>query len=78
MKKSVSIPDDVWSAAEAAAEDDHTTVSALVSEALSRLLSVRAGLREVRAWERDHGALTAEELAEADEVLTRAGVTTVS
>lgn len=72
MKKSVSIPDDVWSAAEAAAEDDHITVSALVSEALFSLLAVRAGLREVWAWERDHGALTAEELAEADKLLARA------
>ena len=78
VKKSISVPDDVWSAAEAAAEDEHTTVSALVSEALSNLLAVRAGLRSVRDWERDHGSLTAEELAEADALLTNAGVTTIS
>ena len=78
VKKSISVPDDVWSAVEAAAEDEHTTVSALVSEALSNLLAVRAGLRSVREWERDHGALTAEESATADALLADAGVTTVS
>jgi hypothetical protein len=77
VKKSISVPDDVWAAAEAAAKDEHTTVSALVSEALTRWLAVRSSLRSVQEWELEHGAFTAEELAEADALLAGAGVTAV-
>ena len=74
-KKSVSVPDVIWSAAESEAEASHTTVSALVTEALENLLAIRAGLRAVQEWEREHGALTHEELVEADAILDDAGVT---
>jgi hypothetical protein len=74
VKKSVSVPDIVWSAAEEAAANGHTTVSALVTEALENLLAVREGLAAVREWEREHGALTMEELVEAEAILDQAGI----
>ena len=69
VKKSVSVPDVIWSAAEDEAANGHTTVSALVAEALENLLAIRTGQRAVRDWEGEHGALTPEELAEADALL---------
>ena len=44
VKKSVSVPDVIWSAAEVAAADRHMTVSALVTEALENYLKIQAGL----------------------------------
>ena len=75
VKKSVSVPDIIWSAAEAEAEASHTTVSALVAEGLEYLLAIRAGQHAVRDWEAEHGAFTPEEIAEADAALDAAGVT---
>jgi hypothetical protein len=74
VKKSLSVPDVIWAAAEDEAANGHTTVSALVTEALENLLAIRDGLRAVREWEREHGKLTAEELAEADAILDKYGV----
>jgi hypothetical protein len=74
VKKSISVPDVIWAAAEDEAANGHTTVSALVTEALESLLAIRAGLRAVREWEREHGEFTAEELAEADAILDSHGV----
>jgi hypothetical protein len=74
VKKSVSVPDVVWAAAEAEAVNGHTTVSALVTEALEHLLAIRAGLQAVADWESEHGVLSAEALAEADATLDAAGV----
>lgn len=74
MKKSVSVPDVVWSAAEAEAEAADTTVSALVAEGLEYLLALREGQRAAAAWEAEHGAFSPEEIAEADAALDAAGV----
>ena len=74
VKKSLSFPAEVWAAAEAEAEAEHTTLSAFVAAAVEHHAAIRAGQRAVREWEREHGALTAGELAEADEALDRAGV----
>ena len=74
MKKSLSFPAEVWAAAEAEAAAQHTTLSAFVVEAVEHHAAIRAGQRAVREWEREHGALTAEELADADAILDRAGV----
>lgn len=68
-KKSVSVPDVIWAAAEDEAASGHTTVSVLIAEALENLLAIRAGQRAVREWERENGALTVDELAEADAAL---------
>lgn len=74
VKRSISLPVEVFEALEAEAAEDGHTVSAALTEAAGLWLASRRGLRAVRAWEREHGALTAEELARADEVLDRAGV----
>jgi hypothetical protein len=74
VKKSVSVPDIIWAAAEDEAAHEHTTVSALITEALENLLAIRDGLRAVREWEREHGEFTPEELAEADALLDEHGV----
>jgi len=74
VKKSVSVPDIIWAAAEDEAAHAHTTVSALITEALENLLAIRDGLRAVREWEREHGEFTPEELAEADALLDEHGV----
>jgi hypothetical protein len=74
VKKSVSVPDIIWAAAEDEAANEHTTVSALITEALENLLAIRDGLRAVREWEREHGEFTPEDLAEADSLLDKHGV----
>lgn len=74
VKKSVSVPDAIWAAAEAEAARSNTTVSALIADALENLLAIRAGLRAVQEWEREHGEFTATEIAEADAILDAAGV----
>ena len=74
VKRSISLPADLFAAVEQEAAEDGRTVSAALSEAADLWLVSRRGLRAVRAWEREHGALTAEELAAADRVLDKAGV----
>jgi hypothetical protein len=74
VKRSISLPVDLFEELEQEAADDGRSVSAALTEAADLWLVTRRGLRAVRAWEREHGALTAEELATADRVLDRAGV----
>jgi hypothetical protein len=74
VKRSISLPADLFAALEHEAAEDGRTVSATISEAADLWLGSRRGLRAVRAWEREHGALTADELAAADRVLDEAGV----
>lgn len=74
VKKSVSVPDVIWTAAEDEAASERTTVSALITEALENLLAIRAGLRAVREWEREHGEFTPHELAAGDALLDKHGV----
>jgi predicted transcriptional regulator len=74
VKKSVSVPDVVWARAEAEAASRHTTVSAVVTEALENFLAIRRGLQAVAEWEAEHGPFTPEEIAEADAILDAAGV----
>jgi hypothetical protein len=74
VKRSVSLPADVFEALEEQAAEEGRTVSAALADAADLWLATRRGLRAVRAWEREHGTLTAEELASADRQLDRAGV----
>ena len=74
VKRSISLPADVFEALELQAAEEGRTVSAALADAADLWLATRRGLRAVRAWEREHGALTAEELAAADRELDRAGV----
>ncbi len=74
VKRSISLPAELFATLEHEAAADERTVSATLAEAAELWLVARRGLRAVRAWERDHGALTAEELAAADRALDQAGV----
>jgi hypothetical protein len=74
VKRSISLPADLFAELEQEAAEDCRSVSAALAEAADLWLVTRRGLRAVRAWEREHGVLTAEELAAADRVLDRAGV----
>lgn len=74
VKRSISLPAEVFAALEREAAEDGRTVSSTLTEAADLWLASRRGLRAVRAWERRHGALNADELAVADELLNEAGV----
>ena len=74
VKRSVSLPAEVFEELEQQAAEEGRTVSAALADAADLWLATRRGLRAARAWERQHGALTAEELAAADDELERAGV----
>jgi hypothetical protein len=74
VKRSVSLPSELFKRLESEAAEQGRTVSATLADAADLWLSTRKGLKAVRAWERANGTLTATELAEADAVLDRAGV----
>ena len=71
VKRSVSLPADTFEALEIQAAQEGRTVSAALADAADMWLATRRGLRSVRTWERQHGALTAEEAAAADVALDR-------
>lgn len=50
---------------EEAAAEDGVSVSAWMADAARQALRIRAGLAAVAEWEREHGALTEEEMAAA-------------
>lgn len=62
----ISMPPDVNGRIEAAARDAGMTYSDWLAAAARKEFAVRAGLAAVAEFERDHGAFTAEELAEAE------------
>ena len=62
-KRSISLPPDLGKAIEAAAESG-TTVSAWLAATAAHRLRLEAGRRGIAEWEAEHGALTADELAE--------------
>ncbi len=70
-KRSVSLSQDVASAVEEAAQQDGMSFSAWLSAAAERQLRVREGLRGVADWEAGSGALTAEEIAAGEALLSR-------
>lgn len=74
VKRSISLPTELFDALEGEAAAEGRTVSSIVSEATGQWLATRRGLAAVRAWEREHGELTGEELAAADDVLDHAGL----
>jgi hypothetical protein len=71
VKRSVSIDDRVAADVEAAANEDGMSFSAWLSAAAEHQLLVRAGLRGVREWEAEAGALTADEMAAGEALLVR-------
>ena len=70
MKKlSVALEESVALGAATAAERHGVSLSAWLNAAAERALVLEDGLAAVRAWEAEHGELTAQELAWADGVL---------
>ena len=65
----MALDESVAAAAVAAAERAGVSLSAWINAAAERALVVERGLAAVRAWEADHGELTASELAWADAAL---------
>ncbi len=64
-KLAITVDPDVHAGVVAAAADDGVSVSAWMTEAARRALVVRDGLAAVAEWERLHGELTEQEMAEA-------------
>jgi anti-sigma factor ChrR (cupin superfamily) len=77
VKRSVSLPEHLHQALEREAALGGIGFSGAIAEAAAQWLLLRRGLRAVAEWEAEHGALTAEELAAADELLDGAGESAV-
>ncbi len=63
-KRSVSLPPELAQAIDQAAADDGTTFSAWLADTAAHRLRLEAGRRAIAEWERDHGPLTPDELAD--------------
>ena len=63
-KRSISLPPDLDESIERAAAAAGTSVSGWIADVAEHRLRIEAGRRGVAQWEREHGALTADELAE--------------
>jgi hypothetical protein len=70
-KLSVALEESVAASASRAAQTAGVSLSAWLSRAAVQQLALERGRRAVVAWERDHGALTDEELRDADAVLDK-------
>lgn len=64
QKRSISLPADLADAIDQAAAARGTTVSAWIAETAAHRLRIDAGRNGVAEWERQHGALTSDELAD--------------
>lgn len=71
-KRSISMPPDLDAEIAAAAAAADMSYSAWLAEAARKEFTIRAGLAAVGEFEREHGAFTAAELAEADDWAVRA------
>lgn len=75
VKRSVSLPEPIFREVEQEAQRDGLGLSGALAEAAQQWLLVRRGLRAVREWEAEYGALTAGDLTEADALLAAAVAT---
>src|SRR5579872_7471220 len=66
-KRSVSIPPDLDAQIEAAAAEAGMTYSAWLAATARQEFTIRAGLEAVAEFEREHGAFSSEEMAEAEQ-----------
>jgi hypothetical protein len=73
-KLSISLDEEVATAARAAAKAAGLSLSAWLARAATEAAGIEAGLEGVREYEAEHGKLTEAELAWADEVLDRHGI----
>ncbi len=64
QKRSISLPSDLADAIDVAATAEGTTVSAWIAETAAHRLRLDAGRQGVAEWERQHGTLTADEIAD--------------
>ncbi len=71
-KRSISMPPELDAEIAAAAAEAGVTYSAWLADTARREFTVRAGLAAVRQFEKEQGAFTAEEIAEADAWAARA------
>jgi hypothetical protein len=65
-KRSISIPPDLDASIEEAAKAAGTTYSGWLATTARKELTLRAGLAAVAAYERDEGAFSEDEIAEAE------------
>jgi hypothetical protein len=70
-KLSVALDESIAVSASRAAQTAGVSLSAWLSRAAVHELALERGRRAVVAWEREHGALTHQELRDADELLGR-------
>lgn len=71
VKRSVAFDPEVWKEAQAAARHEHTSLSALVNDALAEHLALQRGLRAMDEWQAEHGAFSDDEMTAADEALNQ-------
>src|SRR5688572_5658756 len=74
-KYSASMDSELLAAVREAAEEEDETLSAFLAEAAKRQVHLLVAGRILDEWEREHGAFTEEELAEADRRLFGGGMT---
>ena len=67
----VALDEETARAAAEAAARHGVSLSSWLNNAAERALRIEEGLRAVQAWEAEHGALTADELAAADRFLAK-------
>lgn len=75
QKLSISLDEHVAAAAAASAERQGLSLSAWLTRAAEQALAIEDGLAAVAEWEAEHGALTEDEMAAADAILDRSGMT---
>jgi hypothetical protein len=63
-KRSISMPPELARAVEEAARAEGTTFSAWLARTAAHRLKLEAGRQAIAEWERENGALTAQERAE--------------
>jgi hypothetical protein len=66
-KRSISMPPDLDAEIASAAAEAGMTYSSWLAATARKEFTIRAGLAAVAQFEREHGAFTPEELAEADQ-----------
>lgn len=73
VKRTISVPADVFAAVEAEATD-RESLSTLFVEGARLLLRQRAGQRAIAMYESEHGPISQDALDEADRLLDEAGL----
>jgi hypothetical protein len=63
-KRSVSLPPELAQAIDQAAADDGTTFSAWLADTAAHRLRLESGRQAIASWEREHGPLSPDELAD--------------